>query len=197
MPPATKYLAGILIAIHVVVHFIINDDLLNEAIINLGFISGRFTGSAIFEPLALITPLTHIMIHGSLLHLGMNVVMLTAFGSGIEKWIGAQKFLIIFFSAALCGLVLHIAFNFYTVNPVIGASGGISGLFAIALLMLNRTSGNIFGHQKYGMLPVIILWVGISLLFGLMSSPDGAAISWEAHIGGFSGGFLIAKIMKL
>ncbi len=197
IPTVTKYLAGALILIHIILHVLIDEKLLNEAIINLSFVSGRFTGTAIFEPLALITPLTHILIHGSMLHIGMNVVMLVAFGSGIEKWIGGQKFLIVFFGSALLGLALHIAFNYYTVTPVIGASGGISGLFAVALLMLNRARANMFGSGKYGMLPVIALWIGISLLFGLTGSPDGAGVSWEAHIGGFLGGFLIAKILKL
>jgi membrane associated rhomboid family serine protease len=127
----------------------------------------------------------------------MNTVMLIAFGSGVEKWIGPKKFLTVFIGSALLGCALHFAVNFYSPYPVIGASGGISGLFAVALLMLNRVNGTTFGNKKYGMLPVIALWVAISLLFGLLGSPDGAAISWESHIGGFLGGFLIAKIMKL
>ena len=197
LPPVTKYLTGILLALHIIFHFILSDEQFDDVVLNFGFISYSFTHFENFKALDLITPLSHIFIHGGALHIAMNAVMLIAFGSGVEKWIGGKKLLIVFIGSALFGLLAHFLMNLQSIGPVIGASGGISGLFAVALIMLNKTRGMAMGSRKYGMWPVIILWVGISALFGMMGSPDGSLVAWEAHIGGFLGGFIMAKILRL
>jgi len=131
----------------------------------------------------------------SWLHIAMNGVMLLAFGSGLEKWIGTKKMIQIFFICGIFGVVAHFIFNLNSLDPVIGASGGLSGMFAAALIMLHRQNQGLGG--KYGMMPIIVLWLGISILFGIMGSPDGNSIAWIAHIGGFLGGFAAVKILKI
>ncbi len=195
MPPYTKYLMGVIIAIHLVVAFILNDKQAYELYIHFGFIPGRFTGSALFEPLALLTPFSHIFLHGSWLHIAMNAVMLLAFGSGVERWIGGKKMIAFFILCSLFGIAAHFALNYNSITPVIGASGGLSGLFAAALIMINRRNSGMTG--KYGMWPFILLWIGISVIFGFLGSPDGGQIAWAAHVGGFLGGFAVLKLMKV
>lgn len=194
IPPFTKYMLGIMIGIHIIVTYVLSDAQSQWVYIHLGLIPGRFTGAALFEPLALLTPFTHMFIHGSWLHIAMNAVMLLAFGAGIEKWIGGKKMIAFFVLCGLFGVATHFALNFNSYHPVIGASGGLSGLFAAALVMLNRRNMGMTG--KYGFLPLIVLWVGISVLFGMMGSPDGGQIAWAAHVGGFLGGFAVLKWMK-
>ena len=175
--------------------YLLSDNQTNWAFTHLGFIPGRFTGFAIFEPLALLTPLTHMFFHGGWLHIAMNTVMLLAFGSGVERWIGGKKMIIFFLLSGLCGAALHLVLNYNSFMPVIGASGGLSGLFALALIMINRQNGGITG--KYGIWPIVGIWVGISVLFGFIGSPDGSEIAWAAHVGGFLGGFALIKLMKI
>lgn len=191
LPPITKYFLGVMVVIHLIVTLLLNDQQTNWVLIHLGFIPGRFTGTAFFEPLMFITPLTHMFLHGSWLHIAMNGVMLLAFGSGIEKWLGGKNMLILFFISGLFGVVSHFALNHNSIIPVVGASGGLSGLFAAALLMMNKQQG---GVQKIW--PFIALWVGISVLFGFIGSPDGGQIAWAAHVGGFLGGFAAMKLLK-
>ena len=106
--------------------------------------------------------------------------------------------LIFFVLCGLCGAALHFALNPFSVYPVVGASGGLSGFFAAALVMINRgRTGASIGSGRYGMWPFILLWIGISVLFGMMGSPDGGAIAWAAHVGGFLGGFAVLKLMRL
>jgi membrane associated rhomboid family serine protease len=195
LPDVTKYLLGLLLLIHLVVTYALDNTWHNWAFIHLGFIPGRFTGAALFEPLQFITPLTHMFLHGSWLHMGMNGVMLLAFGSGLERWIGGKKMLVVFFLSGLFGIAAHFVLDPNSIHPVVGASGGLSGMFAVALIMLNRQNSGMSG--RYGIMPFVILWIGISVLFGLMGSPDGASIAWAAHIGGFLGGFAVAKLLKL
>ncbi len=197
LPLYTKYLLGLIIGVHLIVTLILNTEQSNWALLNLGFIPGRFTGTAIFEPLTLLTPFSHMLLHGGWLHIAMNSIMLLAFGAGIEKWIGGPKMITFFVLCGLFGLAAHMALNFHSIQPVIGASGGLSGLFAAAIVMLNRQNGGIFSRSKYGFWPIILFWVGISIMFGIMGSPDGGDIAWAAHVGGFLGGFVVLKLMKI
>lgn len=192
LPPCTQYILGIIVLIHLVVTFALDDDLRHWVLIHLGFIPGRFTGEALFEPLALITPLTHMLLHGSWLHIAMNSVMLLAFGSGVERWLGPRKMLILFLLSGLFGLCAHFALNHGSIYPVIGASGGISGLFAAALIMINRMQG---GMNKIW--PFVLLWIGISVVFGFVGSSDGGEIAWAAHVGGFLGGLAVMRFMRV
>jgi membrane associated rhomboid family serine protease len=49
------------------------------------------------------------------------------------------------------------------------------------------------------LLPVVLIWVGINLFFGLYGMPgETSAIAWTVHIGGFLGGlFLYRPIARL
>ncbi len=199
IPEGTKYLLFSLIGIHLIVFYLLNEDIQNWIFYHLGFVPLRFTDGSMFEPLQILTPITHMFLHGSWLHLGMNGVMLLAFGSGLEKWVGAKKMFQIFFICGLFGVAAHFIFNLNSLDPVIGASGGLSGMFAAALVMLHRQNdaqGGMMGG-RYGMMPIIALWIGISILFGIMGSPDGSSIAWIAHIGGFLGGFAAVRFLKI
>lgn len=199
MPPFTKYLLGILISIHLIMTFLFNHTQYEWIILNLGFIPGRFSGATAFEPLALLTPFTHMFFHGGWLHLGMNTIMLLAFGSGIERWMGGKKMCAFFIACGLFGVALHFALNSHSTIPVIGASGGISGLFAAALVMLNKNNIGMTG--RFGLWPIAILWVAISVLFGFVDTPqigvEKEEIAWAAHVGGFLGGFAVLKMMRI
>jgi len=195
IPPYTKFILLVMIGIHLVMTYILPEEQAHWIFIHLGFIPGRFTGNALFEPLALITPFTYIFIHGSWLHIAMNGVMLLAFGAGVEKWMGGKKMIAFFILCSLFGVLTHFALNYNSYQPVVGASGGLSGLFAAALVMLNRRHAGMTG--RYGFLPLIAVWVGVTIIFGMMGTPDGGDIAWAAHIGGFLGGFLVLKWMKL
>ncbi len=195
LPPLTKVTMGIFLMVHLVITYALPQTMMEWVYVHLGFVPGRFTGTMPFEPLALVTPVTHMFIHGSWLHLIMNSVMMAAFGSGIERWIGTRKMGIFFILCGLCGVAFHFALNINSPYPVIGASGALSGLFAAAIIMLNRGRGEMGG--RFGILPFIILWIGITVGFGMLGSPDGNDIAWAAHLGGFLGGFAIMKLMKI
>lgn len=195
IPPATKMLLGGFVAIHVLIHLILPPEALEWVFMHLAFIPGRFTGAAPFEMLAIATPFTHMALHGSWLHIGMNGVMLMAFGSGIERWMGPKRMLLFFVACGLFGIGAHFALNPLSPYPVVGASGALSGLFAAALLMINKNRGAIGG--RFGMMPFVLLWVGVSIIFGMMGSPDGSDIAWAAHVGGFLGGFIVLKLMRV
>ena len=199
LPPFTKFLLMALIAAHLITNLALSDAQLEWVILNFGFIPGQFTGSIPFEPLALLTPFASIILHSGWLHIGMNAIMLLAFGSGIERWMGGKKMIAFFIACGLFGIALHFVLNYNSINPVIGASGGISGLFAAALVMLNRNNIGMTG--RFGLWPIIILWIAISVIFGFIDTPQmgigKGEIAWAAHVGGFLGGFAVLKMMRI
>lgn len=192
IPPATKYLAGILLGIYAVITLagLICGAVPSIATIAGGFIPASWSGAAPFMIWTPITPLTSILLHGSWMHVGINTLMLVAMGSGIEKWMGVKRYLLLFFGSGLIALLTHFAFEPFSDTPIVGASGGISGIFAAILMGMKGRDGN-----YSGILPMALAWIGISVLFGLMGSPDGSSVAWIAHIGGFIGGLGMTKLM--
>jgi len=194
LPPVTQYLLITIIAIHMALTWIVPDTLAYNIYYTLGFIPARFSGDIPFTTLSLLTPFTYMLLHASWLHIAMNGIMFMAFGAGVERWLGAQKMVFILIISSLIGIGVQYALDPHSIHPVIGASAGLSGLFAAAFIMINRFQGN---TNPYGIWPFIILWIVISVVFGLIGSPDGNAIAWAAHIGGFMGGFAALKLLKV
>jgi membrane associated rhomboid family serine protease len=194
MPPVTKYLIALILGMHIVVHYILSLEHQDWVLMNLGFVPERFN-QAPFDPLTLLSIVTHMFLHGGWMHVIMNLFMLAAFGSGVEKWLGAHRLLILFTASAMFGLAAHYFLNTHSEFPMIGASGGLSGLFAAAIIMLSRGQREMGG--KVGILPFALIWIGLSIAFGMLGGPDGSMIAWAAHVGGFLGGFAVLKLMKV
>ena len=194
MPPVTKWLIVIIVGIHFITTVFLSPEMRDAVIDALGFVPERLRENVI-DPYALASPVTHMFLHGGWMHVIMNSFMLAAFGSGIEKWLGSRRMLILFVASAFFGLATHYMLNTFSPYPMIGASGGISGLFAAALVMINRGQRELGG--KIGILPFALLWIGLSVGFGMLGGPDGSIIAWAAHVGGFLGGFVVLKFMKV
>ncbi|MDF3025070.1 MAG: Rhomboid family protein [Alphaproteobacteria bacterium] len=199
IPPATKYLSGLLIVIHVIMEFLPLE--LKEKALQFGAFLPQiyFTDMPLADAdkaSAVIGPFAHMLLHGGWLHLAMNVFTLMAFGAGLEKEIGRKKFLLIFVLTGLAGAFTHLAyiawFHPNDLSPLVGASGGISGLFGGVLMMAHGRG--LMGNGYSKLLPFIGIWILISLFFGIFGMPGtGAAIAWTTHIGGFIAGLLLYR----
>lgn len=194
LPPVTKYLLGIIVVIHLIITLTLSSETAANIYTSLGFVPARWSGVLPFEATTIITPLSYMLLHGSWLHIAINGIMLMAFGSGVEKWLGGKKMMFIFIFSGLCGIALQYVLNTSSIHPVIGASGGLSGLFAASFIMINKMQRI---SNPRGIWPFIILWVVISVIFGFIGSPDGNLVAWAAHLGGFLGGFIALKLLKL
>ncbi len=197
LPPLTKSVIAAFLGIHLIVHVFLPESLQYWLIVHFGFIPAAYTGG-IDLPLwsKIAAPVSYMLLHGSWPHVIMNGVMLAAFGSGTERWLGAKKMAYLMIGSGLLAATLHGIFHPYGGEPVIGASGGISGLFAGALAMMytSRHTGTVNTRM---LLPAIIVWLLVSVGFGMMGGPDGGSIAWIAHIGGFLGGFALLRLMKM
>ncbi len=194
LPSVTKYLLGCLLLVFVITNLILPEKTSTWIIETFGFVPSRIHVGQI-DFYTILSPLTHMLLHGGWMHIIMNAFMLAAFGSGVERWLGGKKMFVLFVFSGLCGAALHYILNTASDSPMIGASGALSGLFAAALVMLGRGQREMGG--KYGILPFALLWIGLSIGFGMLGGPNGTMIAWAAHVGGFIGGFIVLKALRV
>ncbi|MFK4729534.1 rhomboid family intramembrane serine protease [Agromyces mediolanus] len=125
--------------------------------------------------------LTSLFLHGSILHVLLNMYTLWLFGQLLESMLGRWRFLALYLIAGLAGsigvVVLADPFTW-----VLGASGAIFGLMGAFVVIQRRLGGNL--TQLYVLL-------AINLAIGFL---PGANISWQAHLGGLVGGALVGLI---
>ena len=160
------------------------------AFINLGFIPFRYTRIPGLQWQEIAGPVTHQFLHGGIGHIVLNMVMLAAFGSGVERAIGGAKFVVLFLICGIAGALVHFAIFPESAAPVVGASGAISGMFGAALRVMARQSQQ--QGQTMRLLPIAAVWIGISLIFGFTGSgAGGGQIAWAAHLGGFIAGLAL------
>lgn len=155
------------------------------AVWQLSFIPIRFAGAGLFDGQTL-TLVTHMFVHGGWMHVLMNVAMLMAFGTGIEKAAGPWRFFALFLICGMLGAVAHFFLFMGSGDPMIGASGGISGLFGGLLRLMPG------GNDPRRLAPFIAVWIGISLLFGMMGAPGSSdSVAWVPHVAGFAAGLFL------
>jgi membrane associated rhomboid family serine protease len=156
---------------------------------------------------------THMLMHGSVLHLMFNSAWLLAFGGAVAHRIGALRCILF---AALCGCVgaaLFLVVNWGLLAPMVGASGAVLGLMGASIrflypaLDLGRGSlKSIHSHlRSTPLMPlktaltdtrVILTTLMLIILnfagaFGFGPGTSEGAIAWEAHAGGYLAGFLL------
>ncbi len=120
-------------------------------------------------------------LHGSLLHIGVNMFSLFVLGRFIEMAIGSPKMLAVY-ALALIGSSLGVAYFSDPNTVTVGASGAIYGLFG-ALFAIGLRLG------KPGM-ALIRDNIGI-LAINLVFTFAVPGISKVAHLGGLLVGFLV------
>ena len=126
-------------------------------------------------------------LHGSLNHIVANSIPFVALGWMVMLRDERHFIPVTLAGMAGSGLMAWLLGAPGTVH--IGASGVIFGY--LGFLMLSGWYTRSFGSI---LLSVIVTLVWGSLVFGIM--PGSPGISWQAHIGGFLGGVLAARVVS-
>lgn len=190
LPPAVMWLIGINVAVHLL-RGLLGDEADNALILQFGLIPAAYTGASHDLLSQVLAPLTYQFLHGGWLHLGVNMVTLAAFGAPVERLLGVRRFLLFYLSAGVVAAFVQVAVFPESVDPVIGASGAISGVFG-GVLMLMRYVGSLTS-----LLPVAGIWIALNVFFGIFGGTPGAGgeqVAWVAHIGGFVYGLAAIRL---
>ena len=144
---------------------------------------------------------SYMALHNDFTHLAINSLWLLAFGPIVARRFGGFLFLLFFLVCGVAGALTHLAFNWGSLMPVIGASGAISGLMAAGLRLLPSQApwahpgeerlAPIFSRQ---IVVFTVIWMAINLVAGLTGlgmGGEAGQIAWQAHLGGYLAGLLL------
>jgi membrane associated rhomboid family serine protease len=203
-----------LIAINVLAYFLFEQglwdlgDVGNERVVEYGAIPAEITdpGFEVGPPDQApfwITIFSSMFLHGSLLHLGGNMLFLWIFGNNIEDAMGRLTFVGFYLLGGLCALGLQVAFDTESVIPTVGASGAIAGVLGAYARLYPRARVVtlvfiiiIFTVVTLPALLVLGVWFLLQLLpaFSEPIGASGGGVAYFAHIGGFLFGVLAIRL---
>jgi membrane associated rhomboid family serine protease len=143
---------------------------------------------------------TYAFLHADWLHLGSNMLFLWIFGDNIEDAMGHVKFVAFYLLCAVLAGLTHIAFNFDSYGPLIGASGAVAGVMGAYILL--------YPHARVFVLLRIVIpiplpipalwmlgvWIATQIFYVVIGSQE--PVAWWAHLGGIAAGALLAVPFK-
>jgi membrane associated rhomboid family serine protease len=137
-------------------------------------------------------------LHGSLLHIGGNMLFLWIFGNNIEDQAGKVGFTVFYLLAGLVATLTFVAIQPNSEVPLIGASGAIAGVMGAYLVLFPNVA-----IRSLIILGFFVLFRDVRakwfLLFWFVSqffiSPN-QGVAWTAHVGGFVFGVLAALVWR-
>lgn len=199
LAPLTSGFAAICVLLHVALSI---SGLHLFAVVGAGFIPARFAGAVAGSDIwllpAILTPISSAFLHGSVMHLFFNMLILLFIGRQLEPPMGAKFVGLVLLAGALGGVLGQYLADPLEATPMIGASGSISALIAVFALIFSqsktRAIGPVPGHWVRA-LWLAAAWIGLQLLIGLAGSGELGSIAIWAHVGGFVAGLLIARPM--
>jgi membrane associated rhomboid family serine protease len=119
---------------------------------------------------------TAAFLHASVLHIGLNMVVLYMVGIPVERFLGPWRYLTIYIVSGLAGSAGALVVDPTTVT--VGASGAIFGLFGALFIIEYQQTGAITGQA------FTLIAINLVLSFAIPN------ISWGGHVGGLIGGIL-------
>lgn len=133
-------------------------------------------------------PFTYMFLHGDLMHLAVNMLVLFFFGPPLEAQWGEREFLKFFVICGLGGVALS-----YLFLPawVVGASAAVYGV--MLAFAMNWPNIPIY---VWGIFPVQAKYlVGFLFVVSLLSAVQGSSdgVAHFAHLGGLAAGFFYLK----
>jgi rhomboid family protein len=149
---------------------------------------------------------TSMFMHGSPLHLGLNMLALWIFGDNVEDYLGHFRYLIVYLLSGLAAAALHTFFNFSSTVPTVGASGAIAGVMGAYFVLYPRARVLTLVVPVFF---VFFVWLPAWIVLGyffitqflsgaatsiVAHSGGSTGIAFWAHVGGFLGGMFLVKL---
>ena len=152
---------------------------------SLSWLTGLF---AYIPVLALVRPwtvITYMFLHGSFMHIALNMLGLFFFGPRVEDRIGSKRFAILYFLSGLSGALLSSVFS--PSAPIIGASAGVFGVMMAFAHYWPDAPIHLWGIVPVPARVLVIVTTILAISAGFSGSRDGVA--HFAHLGGYAGAY--------
>lgn len=223
VPPATLWLAAVLVLVFAALRLMPMETafaLVDRLSFNGALLRDALAGHGSLAE-ALVRTLSYSFIHIDGLHIAVNVGFLVAFGSPVERRVGAVLFLLLFLGAGVVGALFEAFFfadGAMLHLPAIGASGGIFGLMGAALMIglarprldprlaseldpaaVALVEARMARSARTMLIRVVVALMALNLVIGLLSELGFVGdylIGWRAHLGGFLAGLAIGWLVQ-
>ena len=152
-----------------------------------------------------LTLLTSMFLHGSITHLGGNMLYLWIFADNVEGILGHVKFIIFYFASGLAAGIVQTLVDPTSIIPIVGASGAIAGILAAYMILFPQAKVHallfLFFYFTSIRIPaffVLGFWFLMQLTNGLsaLGLDTTGGVAWFAHIGGFIAGLGLIQILR-
>ena len=162
--------------------------------------SGRDVGGQV------VTVLTSMFLHVSLIHLGGNLIFLWIFGNNIEDRLGRLPFVAFYVLGGATAALAQVAIDPTSQIPLVGASGAISAILGTYIVLYPgaRVLSLVFLVFFYQLIEVpawmyLGVWFVLQLIDGLGSlglAGSQGGVAFFAHIGGFLAGVAVGLVIR-
>ncbi len=139
-------------------------------------------------------------LHGGIIHIGFNMMIVRNFAPAVAEYYGAGRMIIIYTVSSAMGFIFSsVALQLYPFIPfgrflaffglvgaplTVGASAAVFGLLGALLYYGNRTGSRVLREQ-------MIAYAIFFAIFGIVMR----GVDNQAHLGGLVGGYLMAKFL--
>jgi membrane associated rhomboid family serine protease len=127
--------------------------------------------------------LTPMLLHGNLLHIALNMMVLWIYGPFVEQGLGRARFLAVYVVSGFLGSAASFALGSFRSFSV-GASGAIFGVVGALLVFLYHRRRSTFVAS---FLRDLMLFIGLNLLLGFVLP----SVDYLAHMGGLAAGMAL------
>jgi rhomboid protease GluP len=128
--------------------------------------------------------ITAMYLHGGLIHIGFNMMVLLDLGPVVEEVYGSARY---FFFYTVCGLGGELMSAKFSAAPSVGASGAILGLAGVLIAITYRRSGAQIQQLRGRLISWVVTIFAIGLFFSGLRTDN-----W-GHFGGLAAGFLLGR----
>jgi membrane associated rhomboid family serine protease len=149
-------------------------------------------------------PLTAMFLHGGVVQLACNALLLWIFGATLEGSMGHVRFLAFYVLGGLAASGLTVAIHPGLMTPVVGSSGAVAAVIAGYLVVhprghvLTLVVVLLFGTVLA--VPALLfggVWLGLQAVYGALDlvAPGGSTVglAYAAQAGGLLAGVLLAR----
>ncbi len=149
----------------------------------------------------LLSPITHMFLHGGFWHLAWNMYFLWLVGVNLEDVWGRKAFLAIYLVGGLAAMLSQTFIDYGTYRAQmtsIGASGAVAAMMGAFMIRFYDTKiRTLFGWIELWVpaWAFLMVWIGRQLYYGIRYMDESVGIAFWAHIGGFAFGAVVAGVM--
>jgi len=141
------------------------------------------------------TLITYQFLHGSIFHVGFNLLYLWIFGGKVEDALGRLRFVIFYLLGGVLAGMAQVLAAPGSPLPVIGASGAVAAVLGAYLVLYPRNHILVLFWFFFfvRLIPVpALVFLGIWFALQVLNAGSGS-VAWMAHIGGFVAGMLMVR----